>query len=69
MGYPDDATEWLPKWRDLDLIEHRRHGEAIEAAVAGLDEGDDIVLIGGALTGTSTARRAGRSGSAPAGSP
>ena len=58
MGYPDDATEWLPKWRDLDLIEHRRHGEAVEAAVAGLDEGDDIVLIGGALAGTSTARRA-----------
>ena len=58
MGYPDDPLQWMPKWRDLDLIEHRRHREAVEAAVAGLDEGDDIVLIGGALAGTSTARRA-----------
>ena len=48
----------MPKWRDLDVIEHRRHREAVESAVARLDEGDDIVLIGGALAGTSTARRA-----------
>ena len=50
--------EWLPKWRDLDPIEHRRHREAVEVAASGLDERDDIVLIGGALAGTSTARRA-----------
>ena len=58
MGYPTDALEWLPKWRDLPSIEHRRHREAVETAVAGLNEGDDIVLIGGALAGTTTARRA-----------
>lgn len=48
----------MPKWRDLDPTEHRRHREAVESAVAGLDEGDDIMLIGAALAGTSTARHA-----------